>query len=83
MPCTICVPKTEYHNVQVTECEMRQAEREVQYTEMVPHQVQKTIQVCVCHMVEKTVQVPACESCCPAPCCPRRCYRMPRCGCGC
>jgi hypothetical protein len=82
VPYTVCVPRTEYRDQQITTCEMRPSEREVQYTEMVPHQVQKKVQVQVCHMVEKTIQVPVCQPCCQ-PCCPTRCYRMPRCGCGC
>ena len=86
MPYTYCVPKTEYRQVPVTTCELRTTQHEEHYTEMVPHPVQKQIQVQVCHMVQKQIQVPVCQPCCPTPCCEpcrSRCRGCGRCGGGC
>ena len=64
-PTSFAKRRTETRNQQVVTCELRQVERTVQYTVMVPHTVQKKVQVQVCRMVEKTVQVPVCQPCCP------------------
>ena len=60
---------------------MRPVERTAQYTVLVPHTVQKKVQVQVCRLVEKTVQVPVCQPCC-RPCCTSCCHRAAGCGCG-
>jgi hypothetical protein len=92
VPYTVCVPKTETRNEQVTTYECRAVPKTETYTVMVQQCVQKEIEVEVCHMVAQTVQVPCQSSCCPAPSCGcesacgeccggchHRCHR--RCGC--
>ena len=77
VPCMVYEPRTETRNQQITTCEMHPVERISQYTVMVPHTVQKKVQVQVCRMVEKTIEVPVCQPCCPTTCC-----RRTHCGCG-
>ena len=71
--CIVCEPKTETRYQQVTTCVLHQVDRTVPYTVLVPHTVEKKVQVQVCKLVEKTVQVPVCEPCCEP--CGRTCCR--------
>jgi hypothetical protein len=64
---TAWVPQTRTTPHKITTYKCVPAERVQQYTVMVPHQVQKEVQVRVCRMVPKTIQVPS-VTCCDARC---------------
>lgn len=66
----ICVPKQVMETCQVTRYRRIPEQREIQCTVMVPHRVQKEIQVPVCHWVEKTVTLDTATAC-VADCCER------------
>jgi len=84
VPYTVCVPKTETRNEQITVWRDHQVPKTETYTVMVPHTVQKDDPVQVCKMVEQTVEVPCesscgCSSCgsCGDSCCrPARCVEL-------
>jgi hypothetical protein len=76
----------------VTCCETREVQKTENYTVMVPHTVQKKVQVQVCKYVEQTVEVPCESPCAPACGCASGCgcarparlhLFRPRCDCGC
>ncbi len=86
---TVCTPEKKTGTRTVTFCKPVMAEKEETCTVMVPHKVEKEVQVNVCRMVEKKIQVAACcpqpaPACTPAPrCCtaqaPSCCQAKPTC----
>jgi YTV protein len=82
---TVCVPQTKTTTHEVTTYKCVPEEKVEEYTVMVPHQVEKEVQVCVCKMVPKTIQVPAatcCDDACGSSCGRAKCRRARR-SCGC
>ncbi len=64
---TVCVPKRQVRTEQVTVCKCVAEPQVRQCTVLVPHEVEKEVQVAVFRMVPKTVKVPVCL--CPTTAC--------------
>jgi hypothetical protein len=69
---TVCVPVKKTVSYDVTVCKTVPVEKVRRCTVMVPHQVEKEVQVQVCRMVPKTVTVPV-NGGCSSGCAPRGC----------
>ena len=67
VPYTVCVCQTRTRQQQVTEYKQVAVQKVENYTVMVPHEMEKDVQVCVCKMVAQTVTVPA-ATCCTNSC---------------
>jgi hypothetical protein len=67
VPYTVCVAQARTRQEQITEYRQVPTEQVQQYTVMVPHEVERDVQVQVCHMVPQTVTVPA-QTCCDNGC---------------
>lgn len=60
---TVCVPQQQTRTSTITRWRCEPEERQVSYTVMVPHEVEREVQVRVCKMAPKKVLVP---ECCPS-----------------
>lgn len=72
---TVCVPRVEQRLREVVEHRCVPSQREDRYTVMVPHEVEREINVQVCRMVPRRVvqRIPMCEPC-RFPACDSCCY---------
>jgi len=73
---TVCVPQTRTRTDQVTTYKNVSSEKVESYTVMVPHEVEKEVQVRVCKMVPQQVSAQGCGDRAPSSRCSGRARRF-------